>query len=73
MLNVNEMLKQFDLFAAQPTLRAQSQPGIANACGGILSIFLLGCFAYLFITQFIQVLHWETVSSVYTEGNILNR
>lgn len=48
MQKIKEILKQFDLFSAQPTLRARSEPEVVNACGGVLSLLVLGFFTYLF-------------------------
>ena len=58
MQKIKEILKQFDLFSAQPTLRARSEPEVVNACGGVLSLLVLGCFIYLFFSQLNQVVNW---------------
>lgn len=58
MQKIKEVIKQFDLFSAQPTLRARSDSEVVNACGGVLSLLVLGSFTYLFFSQLNLVVNW---------------
>jgi hypothetical protein len=64
MQKVREFFHNFDMFTAMPTLRAKSEPEVANSFGGILSIIVLLLFSYLFIAQLAQVTNWEKISSI---------
>jgi hypothetical protein len=54
------------MFSSLPTLRAKSHPETNNACGGMLSIVVIGLFTYLFIYQSYQVLTYQQISSTQT-------
>lgn len=61
MEKVKNFFREFDLFAALPTLRAKSNPETVNTCGGILSLLVTLFFIYIFIYQFVQVANWEKI------------
>lgn len=59
---VGKFFKQFDLFAASPTLRARSEPEITNICGGVLSFFVIVIFLILFIINCVGVATLSEIS-----------
>lgn len=56
MIKIRQYLSGWDLFTALPTLRAQGESDVANACGGLISLILLGFFVYIFIMNIIATI-----------------
>ena len=56
---MRNFLSSFDLFPAQPILRAGGESEIVNLCGSFFSICIFGIFTYLFIDSLVKTVKLE--------------
>ena len=67
---VRNFFKQFDIFAAPATLRANEEAETSSFSAGLVSLIMIAVFVYVFIDRTIGIVSYSSIDSKQTIGRL---